>query len=100
MGYQKYCREANRARTKERLLNEMNPTTTIVINNASRRLHTIPTPLASICTIFFVLERGGCMVEDNAPVHNAKICEDARKAYRLDRMKWPAASPALNPIEN
>ena len=39
-------------------------------------------------------------MEDNAPVHTAKIGEAWRKEKGLKKLSWPAQSPDLNPIEN
>ena len=40
------------------------------------------------------------LMEDNAPVHTAKIAEAWRKEKGLKKLSWPAQSPDLNPIEN
>lgn len=40
------------------------------------------------------------LMEDGAAVHKAKICEKRRNKKSLKKLKWPAQSPNLNPIEN
>jgi hypothetical protein len=40
------------------------------------------------------------LMEDGASSHTAKLTKKAHAAYRIIRMKWPANSPDLNPIEN
>jgi transposase len=42
----------------------------------------------------------GLLMEDGAPVHRSKLCEEWRQAHRLEKLNWPANSPDLNPIEN
>lgn len=43
--------------------------------------------------------REGRVVEDNAPIHNADECREARLQLGLDRADHPPNSPDLNPIE-
>lgn len=40
------------------------------------------------------------VVEDNAPVHNARSAEVVRKRQKINRLTHPPSSPDLNPIEN
>ena len=42
----------------------------------------------------------GVLMEDGAPVHCNKICEERRQNHQLEKLNWPANSPNLNPIEN
>ena len=39
-------------------------------------------------------------MEDGAPVHCSKICEEWRQSRLLEKLNRPANSPDLNPIEN
>jgi transposase len=40
------------------------------------------------------------LMEDGAPVHRSKICEEWKQQHLLEKLNWPANSPDLNPIEN
>jgi len=42
----------------------------------------------------------GLLMEDGAPVHHSKVCEEWRQTHLLEKFDWPANSPDLNPIEN
>ena len=42
----------------------------------------------------------GLLMEDGAPVHRSKVCEEWRQAHLLEKLDWPANSPDLIPIEN
>ena len=42
----------------------------------------------------------GVIMEDGAPVHRSKICEEWRQTHLLEKLNWLANSPDLNPIEN
>ena len=42
----------------------------------------------------------GVLMEDGAPVHRSKTCEEWRQTHQLEKLNWPANSPDLNPIEN
>ena len=39
-------------------------------------------------------------MDDNAPIHRARVCRDFLRTKRVPRLPWPAMSPDLNPIEN
>lgn len=39
------------------------------------------------------------LMQDGAPAHRAKATVAAEKDLRIIRLKWPASSPDLNPIE-
>ena len=38
-------------------------------------------------------------MNDNAPSHHADLVDDFRETEDIQRMMWPANSPALDPIE-
>lgn len=40
------------------------------------------------------------VMQDNAPVHTARISLQALEETRMIMMEWPPSSPGLNPIEN
>jgi transposase len=40
------------------------------------------------------------LMEDNAPVHTARISRKFLKSKGIKKISWPAQSPDLNPIEN
>ena len=40
------------------------------------------------------------IVEDNAPIHTAKLCKRTRAALGFQFLKWCPVSPDLNPIEH
>lgn len=40
------------------------------------------------------------LMEDGAPVHRSKLPKLWREAHGIKKLKWPANSPDLNPIEN
>lgn len=42
----------------------------------------------------------GLLMEDGAPVHRSKVCEEWRQTHLLEKFDWRANSPDLNPIEN
>lgn len=39
-------------------------------------------------------------MEDRAPAHRAKKTQDKCNWYNMPSLKWPPASPDLNPIDN
>jgi transposase len=39
-------------------------------------------------------------MENDAPIHKAKIAAEWREAKGIKKMSWPAQSPDYNPIEN
>ena len=40
------------------------------------------------------------LMEDGAPAHRARLTQSYRDHYRIPSLRWPPASPDLNPIEN
>ena len=40
------------------------------------------------------------IMEDNTPVHTARVSRDFLKKEGIKKIDWPAKSPDLNPIEN
>jgi DDE superfamily endonuclease len=40
------------------------------------------------------------LMEDGASIHTAKLTQSEHKEHGINRIKWPANSPDLNPIEN
>ena len=49
---------------------------------------------------FMVKVPNPVLMEDGAPVHRSKICEEWRQQRLFEKLNWPANSPDLNPIEN
>ncbi len=47
-----------------------------------------------------MLNLGLKFVDDNAPIHRAKIVGDWKQKNGIAAVPWPAHSPDLNPIEN
>ena len=43
---------------------------------------------------------GFIFMDDNAPVHHARVARDALKNATIPRMDWPVNSPNINPIEH
>ena len=39
-------------------------------------------------------------MQDNAPIHTAKICQNWLVEKDIETIHWPASSPDMNPIEN
>jgi transposase len=39
-------------------------------------------------------------MQDNAPIHKAKLVTDFLAYHGIPTLEWPAQSPDLNPIEN
>ena len=39
-------------------------------------------------------------MEDNSSIHNSKATQATEEALEIQKMRWPANSPDLNPIEN
>ena len=39
-------------------------------------------------------------MDDNAPAHRARVCQEALQQAGINRMEWPACSPDLNVIEH
>jgi len=44
--------------------------------------------------------RNVVLQEDNAPWHTAKIVQSHFDRQKVKRLRWPAQSPDLSPIEN
>ncbi|MBW0546332.1 hypothetical protein O181_086047 [Austropuccinia psidii MF-1] len=40
------------------------------------------------------------VMEDNAPIHTETLSNQWRQQHGIQKIKWPAHSPYLNPIEN
>ncbi|KAG2193943.1 hypothetical protein INT47_003513 [Mucor saturninus] len=40
------------------------------------------------------------LMEDNAPIHTAKVAREWKDNHQIVRLNWPPQSPDLNPIEN
>ncbi|MBW0527960.1 hypothetical protein O181_067675 [Austropuccinia psidii MF-1] len=40
------------------------------------------------------------VMEDNAPIHTETLSNQWNQQHGIQKMKWPAHSPDLNPIEN
>jgi transposase len=40
------------------------------------------------------------LMEDGAPVHGCKVAKEWRENHGVSKIKWPANSPDMNPIEN
>jgi transposase len=40
------------------------------------------------------------LMEDSAPIHSSKLCEEWRQTHLLEKLDWPTNSPDFNPIEN
>ena len=39
-------------------------------------------------------------LQDNAPIHNARITQEFLEENNIVLLKWPASSPNMSPIEN
>ena len=39
-------------------------------------------------------------MQDNAPIHKARIVTEWLENYRIPTLEWPPYSPDLNPIEH
>lgn len=57
-------------------------------------------PLAQSYGKMVRMHRNCVVLEDNAPVHNAKAANEARKLVDYERLEHPPNSPDLNIIEN
>ncbi|MBW0488892.1 hypothetical protein O181_028607 [Austropuccinia psidii MF-1] len=40
------------------------------------------------------------LMEDNAPIHTARVSTDWQNRHEIQKLDWPAHSPDLNPIKN
>ena len=47
-----------------------------------------------------ILEPGDIFMQDNAPVHTARIVRNLLQEIGITTITWPPYSPDLNPIEN
>lgn len=47
-----------------------------------------------------ILRPGDIFMQDNAPVHTARLVRDALEQIDINVIDWPPYSPDLNPIEN
>lgn len=39
-------------------------------------------------------------MEDNAPIHTAKVAREWKNSHKIVRLNWPPQSPDSNPIKN
>lgn len=49
---------------------------------------------------FYNSSSSSILMEDNAPIHTAKVARKWKKDMNIDCLNWPPQSPDLNPIEN
>jgi len=56
--------------------------------------------LPSVTTLFGDDEPDWILQEDNDPKHTSKLAIKWKEENGINRMRWPANSPDLNPIEN
>ncbi|MBW0567863.1 hypothetical protein O181_107578 [Austropuccinia psidii MF-1] len=40
------------------------------------------------------------LMEDNTPIHTARVSTDWQNRHDIQKLYWPAHSPDLNPIKN
>ena len=53
---------------------------------------------AAICTA--TSSFGLTYMQDNAPIHRARIVKDWLESNNVKMLQWPPYSPEMNPIEN